>query len=401
MSRPLILFVIAAGFTPVAGAQVPPGAEPDLAAIDLPILATARERPEELMAFLFDPATPYTRALAAASRCGSVLPYRLVESLLRSREELHRELQLHQFGLATERVFAMPFGGSGPFARERTILGRAWTVPEERAPYPKTWEDACAAPWPWRSWQVADRAWLSVVQHIGAPFVGGADRNQAWLQRRDAWYAECLRWRTDDEASAQRFFEATSVPPHGKSLAVLARWRRIVLDPRTPITAARIAESIGNVHRQLLFGEPDARLACQILAADAVRASPHPHARWIGCYQCRWFTTVCDEQARETKQPCPPELLLAVGDLGAAPAPAGAVERWNQLYVFVFSVCEAVEKSPVLVERSGGWDKQDVAGKLAQFAAWWPTQRPQIEAQIAARAERVAAVRQQLEALAR
>jgi hypothetical protein len=81
---------------------------------------------------------------------------------------------------------------------------------------------------------------------------------------------------------------------------------------------------------------------------------------------------VRDAKMVEAHVPCPPEALLAVGDLAAAAPPTDAAARWTQLYVYAFSVCEAVD-SP------------------------WVTYRPAV----AARAEHLERLRKQLEEMAR
>lgn len=115
-----------------------------------------------------------------------------------------------------------------------------------------------------------------------------------------------------------------------KSLPLLARWRRILLDPRTPQTAARIAHCLGEAHRLQLYGGPEARFACQVLLADGLRQGANLQARFGCAYQLRGFLEVRDEQMQATPVPCPPEALLAAGDLGAAAPPAAVRPKVEQ-----------------------------------------------------------------------
>ena len=358
-----MLFLATAGI-----AQVPWDEVPDLTKVELPVLAEANNHPEVLWSFLIDPATPYEQALAAASRCGGVLPLRMVEPLLRARAELLREDQAHSFGMTRPKYWSGPPTSAVVVDRERRILGRAWMVPRPRVPYPTTWAAACEAPWPWRTAQVLERAWEAIVRWIGAPNTVDAQATREWQERSQQWYAECLRWRIDDDDSAAVFFEASSVPAHGKSLRVLARWRSILLHSRTPKTATKIAHALGGAHRLLLYGEPDARLACEVLVGDGVRSSPHLQARWGCAYQLGRFRTINDVRMGEAHVPCPPEALLTVGDLAAAPSPPNENEAWNQLYVYAFSVCDGDDLRPFRAERT---DQQDVSGLLTRFSEWW------------------------------
>lgn len=384
----------------IAHAQIAMDQEPDLAKVDLPILAAAREHPEALWAFLIDPTTPYTDAMAAATRGAEVFPLRLVRRLLLARTDLHREFRLHYCGFQPPKDWSLPMVAAEPPQPERRLLGRTWTLPKERTPYPTTWAEAAAAPWPWRTQQILDRCWDGLARRHSTQGIVDAGGLPQWLARVEAWYTECLTWNTDDDESAAVFFEATQNPVHTKSLPLLARWRRILLDPRTPQTAAQIANCLGESHRLQLYGDPATRLACEILLADGLRQSTNLQARFGCAYQLGRFTEVCDQHMVTTKVPCPPEALLAAGDLGAAPPPADLSGSWTQLYAYAYSVCEAVPDPPFVPDRGLSMQRHDIPGELAKFAAWWPAQRPAVEKQVQARAAELDKLRKRLEQLA-
>ncbi|MEZ6037281.1 MAG: hypothetical protein R3F29_07355 [Planctomycetota bacterium] len=377
--------------------------EPDLSKITLPILERAKEHPEELWQFLTDPATPFDQALAAADRCGTVFPLDQVRTLLMARQELAEQWIENGCGIAPHPLSSPPVPPPPPLGsrpgppRERLILGRAWTPPKHREPYPSTWEQAEEAPWPWRVNQVVRRTWTAVARPMG---YGGADGEKWWRQVRP-WFLECNRWPLATDADAQLYFEATSVPWQGKPTAVLARWRRILLDPNMPQAAARVANALGNVQSQLLHGDDDARLACRVLLVDGLTLGPHLRVRQNCAYQLPKFRTRYDSRMKAQPAACPAAAMLAVGDNGAAKRSQELGGEWNQLYVFAFSLCEALDAPPIAVERSVVDDRQDVPGKLAAFAAWWQEQRPTYVAAAAADEAELQRMRKRLEQLAR
>ena len=385
----LLPFLVLAAAGPC---QVTSSSQPDLAAIDLPVLAAARDRPEALWQFLTDPETPYAHAFAAANRCREVFALSLLRPLMRARAELHREHMLHWFG------HEEPRGSPGglprtDFARERRLLGRSFTLPATRLPYPDTWQEAEQAAWPWRVMRVLDHT-LPVIAPGGTP---------GELPRTLAWFAECLTWPIDADEDASMFVEATSAAAFTKTLPVLARWRRLMLDPNTPQAGLRAANALGGSHRNLLWGDAEARLACQLIAADGLQQSPHKRVRHECAFGLHLLSVTCasaNPSMTATRAPLPVEAVIAAADLAVAPAPAPA-DAWTNLYAWAFSVCEAVERPPFTVNRSIKWDGIEVRERLAGFARWWQEHRPALAVEARQRADVVADLRARLETMAR
>jgi hypothetical protein len=381
--------------TAISLAQVSPALEPDPSKVALPVLDAARERPEALWAFLIDPETPYEQAMAAAHRCRDVFSLRLLGPLWRAHDELQREHEMHWFGFVMPDR-ATPWNPPKDVARERHLLGRVFVLPEQHAPYPKTWADAVKAPWPWRVMHVLERVLITIAprgHELEQP------RNQAWL-------AECLTWSIDDDLSARIFVEATASVQHTKTLAVLAHWRRIVLDPNTPQAANRVASQLGAAHQLMLWGDADARLACHLIAADALSKSSNLLVRLQCGYALRALVqrcTLAKDGMKEDRGPLPVEAVIAVGDIALATPPlvSPAADAWNALCCYAFPVCDAVERPPFVANRNMKCDSPEVAQLRAQFAAWWGIERPKLELQAGERAAAMAALRERLEALAR
>ncbi|MEZ6037286.1 MAG: hypothetical protein R3F29_07380 [Planctomycetota bacterium] len=377
---------------------------PDLDAIELPGL----EHPEELWQFLTDPDTPFDQALAAAKRCGEAMPIGIARQVLLARRELLREEAEHRFWLTPPPTWSTPLQlrslDPGEHTRERTLLGRSWTPPAATTQYPTTWAEAAVAPWPWRVSQAVQATWKTIIAAIGRP-TASLD-NDDWWRRTEAWYAGCATWPIDTDSDALLYVEATSFPLHGKTTAVLARWRRILLDPRTPQAALLVAGSIGTAHRSFVRGDDDARQAHEVLLIDGLQHGPDLSLRWACSQQLRHFAVCLGDDMRERRVACPPEALLVTGNRAVAPGPDDiATASWperDQLTDYAYPVCEAVTDAPIAVERSGfGDDRELAARQLAAFAKWWEKRRPEIEALTKPRAAALQALRERLDKLAR
>ena len=82
---------------------------------------------------------------------------------------------------------------------------------------------------------------------------------------------------TDDEAF--RFIYATVGGSwvHAKSVPVMARWRRIALDPKLPGAANYVAQEIAGAGR--LWDHPQAADIAEIITTDILKSHKQDHAR--------------------------------------------------------------------------------------------------------------------------
>lgn len=327
---------------------------PDFFAIDLPVLELARTDPEAFWNFLVDPETPFEEMWAAGLRCKEVFPIELMPRLMRAMLELGQEQQLHAYSLGPPPGGSFPHGPeqSALAGRTRTILGREWIVPREVVPYPRTWEEECAAPWPWRVKRALWRTHASVAPR------GNGTRAQEWI-------AACLELPIETSDDAEVFVRATQSATHLKSIEVVARWRRIALDPRFERAAVSLASRLGEVHRQ--WDDTDGRLACRTLAADILRGTPHEEARERCAYSLRSLAQVASTKNGDGRGPAPAGAILAACQWAADPSSGTA---WERLYIYAFSVCEALEHPPFEPDRRMGHQSPEVDEQLALFNEW-------------------------------
>ena len=65
-------------------------------------------------------------------------------------DELEAEEAAHGFGFEPNPLWSRMIAGylMPADTNERLVLARPWSVPAERRPYPLTFEEEAAAPWP-------------------------------------------------------------------------------------------------------------------------------------------------------------------------------------------------------------------------------------------------------------
>lgn len=120
--------------------------------VDLPILDEARDDPEALWDFLTSPSTPFLERMAAAHRCGDVLP---TEIILRVFDAID-ELQFYDWGVLHHPLSSVGWPPDDIVVAQLQrgepidVLGHKWTPPDEPIEHPITWEEHVAAPWPWQ-----------------------------------------------------------------------------------------------------------------------------------------------------------------------------------------------------------------------------------------------------------
>lgn len=363
----------------------PPRPPVSLHEVPLPILEFAKDDPEALWEFLVDPETPYLEARAAAVRCRPVFSLKLIRPLQRANWELHSEALLHGNGVADS-----PNHSRVPrhhkiqdLEQERRILGRAWTLPKELPPYPHTWAEEAKAPWPWRVKKIVNATWQTVV-----PRSDPGERTQAWL-------AECMSWPIADDNDAWTFVVASSAASHTSTLPVLARWRKILLDQRMPEAAKLLAQRLGQKHRLMVNGPPEARLACQLIAADVLRSSPHELAREACAYQLSSLGQVFGVEPGDAEATLPAEALIAAADL-AMEVHLSPAERWRRTYYYAQWVIACIDDPTFSMDPRIDRESVEAQELPGKFKVWFETQRPVFQMQVDARADDIARLRARL-----
>ncbi len=289
------------------------------------VLDAALQRPQLLLEFLTDPGTSLPEAIVAAESFRGPLAANEIGSLVRARIELDREFGMHMFGVKTGKHWSIPGGKDGKpfFAPEwtemrgtlRSTLGQDWRIPKTQIDWPETWEQAMVAPWPWRAHQSVKR----FAQSIGPTGYGAPAR---------AWLAECSKLPLETPFDVQVYVESTMMARHLKTLEVLARWRVIALDPSFPSEAHRIAKELGEAARFSV--DDEVHLACRVVAADILNASPHPAAR----RECasRLSTFLMQPFKQELDRTSSPPLGKEVERARTGRIPAGAVIAARRLH---------------------------------------------------------------------
>ena len=74
-----------------------------------------------------------------------------------------------------------------------------------------------------------------------------------------------------------------------------------------------------------------------------------------------------------------PEPALALLALGKAATEAGLASQWDRLYCFAFSAGEALDRSPIQVDRHLDTKSPEVAKRLLQFGEWFRNEKPRLE----------------------
>ena len=121
-----------------------------------PGLSKALEDPESLWLFITAPGTSYLQRLAAALQGRDTFPVERIPRLMAAIGELRRESKLHYWGLEPRYQSAInmywrelpSLKNVVPKQRERTVLGKRWTIPTSELPFPYTIEEKERAPWP-------------------------------------------------------------------------------------------------------------------------------------------------------------------------------------------------------------------------------------------------------------
>lgn len=343
-----------------------PHAHPDFASITSDSLRAALAEPASLWNFIVDPSTSHTERMAAAVQGARVLPFDSLPRLMSAIGELRREAAVHRWAIAPHPHDSAPDAigvlGLDGIARERTVLGRAWSLPSVRTPFPLTWEEECAAPWPWQ-----------VAQALGYLFGGLVERGKF---DGAGWHAAALTlpWNTDE--AALLFLEASGANVYDITLPVLARWRAIALHPDMPKAASRVATELADVQR--LWLDPRSGDFAALLALDVLRSSPHIEARRRAAYSVETMAHTVKEERQGPQglrssfklPPLPPIAAALQLELGRA-ALAAREDEWTRLYVYVFSLCACLEPAPIAVDRSMNPRAPAVSEMLRAFEAWF------------------------------
>ena len=297
--------------------------------------------------------------------------------LMSALGELRREEEFHNWGFEPRNDIARwrfypgeerSLKDLSPEVRQRTILGSKWTVPPVRSEYPRRLREQEKAPWPW---QVKEALEDLLTRSRPAHWVGeqpgqGSDRERRWLAA-----ALTMPWKTDEEACL--FVEATEVCTHFKTMAVMGRWRQIALNPATPNAASMVVADLRDATS--LWDDPRSQAVAQVLTLDVFRGASHNrYLREQAAYGLRAMREVL-RGGKEIRRPEPASAILAVAKMALDPKNGDA---WTRLYVYAYSVCEALDAPPIPVNRSLDPKSPEVEALLLKFDRWLATNERQL-----------------------
>ena len=264
------------------------------------------------------------------------------------------ERLLHNFGLRPHPNWAYhEFPGQKwpSFAgTTRNILGREWVVPDTTSAFPILWDEVCAGPWPLRVYRILRQTWNTV-----AP--------RGPTQRAHEWVAACLQLPFENADDVMLFVRATHGSMHLKSVEIVARWRKIALDPRFTPAALIIADRLGEVHRQ--WDDARGKLAVRTLAADLIALAPDEGTRRRCASRLGQLSFSSSRQ--DARGPAPAGAILAACSRADEPAAGSEFER---LYRYAMNVCDAVQDPPFVPDRYMGSKSPLVGEQLKLFYTW-------------------------------
>jgi len=347
---------------------------PDLSKVSSPALSEAVKNAESLWKFMTAPDTPYTDRRAAALQGREVFPVEWLPQLMAAIGELRKEAPQHHWGLRPHPHNNIPYPPNWLDAklkkmsadqRRRLILGHQWKLPQQASDYPLTWEEEAKAPWPWQVQQTLDDLFVFV-----RPNYRDEAKAKRWLKA--AMQMPCT---TDDEAKL--FVEASRWSTHFKTMDVMARWRQIALCREFPGAAANAGVYVGEAIR--LWDDSRSQAVGQVIVVDILKHSPHKEAKHRAAYGLRHFRErwrAGRYAGKVLRMPEPVTAIITASQMALDPKNG---DEWTRLYVYAFSVCEALDSPPMKPDRDMDPESEKVGRALTKFASWFKANRRKLE----------------------
>ena len=176
---------------------------------------------------------------------------------------------------------------------------------------------------------------------------------------------------TDDEAKL--LLEASHGTSHYKTPAIMAAWRNMALNPQFPIAAIQVGASYADATR--LWNDPRSWAIGAAGMAEILRDTPHPQARHsVGAWARSLREVFVDGHDR--RRPLPAAVILEMSRLALD---YRVEDQWTRLYVYAFSVIEALDEPPFPAARNMEPSSPDVARRLGEFGDWFAQHRRELE----------------------
>lgn len=339
----------------LAEANPTPGST-ELQAVRSDRVTRALRSPDDLWAFVTSPEPTYLERRAAAYQAKGLVPVAWLPKIWRAIGELRREGAADDFGLKPHPLSSIVYMPRGPRPEgPRQILGHAWTPPAQPLDYPLTPKEREGAPWPWQVQEALRDLNASLLPSTYAPL----EREKA-----DAYLAAVLTMPCATDEEATWLISAVQGSSHYKTPAIMATLRNIALNPRLPLAAVQVGTTYADATR--LWDDPRSWDIGAAGLLEILRNSPHTEGRRNTAYSARSLRERFAD-GRTTSRPVPAAVILEMSRLALDPA---AGDEWTRLYVYAFSVIEALDEKPFVVNRGMHPASPDVQRRLKDFAAW-------------------------------
>jgi hypothetical protein len=342
--------------------------EPDpseLMALRTPRIAQALRSADSLWAFVTLPEPFFLDRRAAARQGGKLIPLAWMPKLWRAIGELRREEALHNWGLDYPPVSAIArFNRSPKPPHARTILEHLWTLPDTLTDYPLTPEERERAPWPWQVQQALWDLYAGLIPSTYSPL----DRDQA-----EAYLAAVLTMPCNTDEEAQWIVDASQGSSHFKTPAIMAVLRNIAVNPKFPLAATRASGMFADATR--LWDDPQSWWIGYAGTLDILRQAPKAVVD-NAAYWTRDLRLVFRDGS-EQKRPLPAEVILQLSRLALDPKTGS---DWTRLYVYAFSVLEALDQRPFQADRRMDPQSPQVQERLIEFRDWYKGHTAELEA---------------------
>jgi hypothetical protein len=341
--------------------------EPDaseLMELRTPPIAQALQSAEALWNFVTLPEPFYRERRAAALQGRKLVPLEWLPKLKRSLGELTREQSLHNWGMQFHPLDSRG-GARTDTSSPRRILGQVWKPPADRIDFPLKPEEREQAPWPWQVQQALQDLFSGLVPSTYAPL----QRDKA-----EAYLSTVLTMPCDSDEEARWLVEAAEASSHFKTPAVMAALRNIAVNRRMPDTASYAAQLYADATR--LWDDPRSWPLGYAGLLDILRRTPHTSARHQAAYSVRNLR-VGFRGGKEYRRPIPAAVIVEMSHLALDPR---AGSDWDRLYIYAFSICEALEDPPFPAARQLDPQSPRVAELLEEFRRWRETHSREFQA---------------------
>jgi hypothetical protein len=316
----------------------------------------ALRSPDSVLALVTRPEAFYLERRAAAVQARGLIPMDWAPRLWRLIGELRGFDQ--SWAMKPHPLSAAPFPWAPRDTATRLVLGTPWTPPRAPPDYPLTPDERERAPWPW---QVEQALWDLLATILPSTF------QPLERDRADAYLAQVMTMPCGTSQEAQLFAEAAGASSHYKTPAVMGALRNIAVRGALAPADVRVSGSFADATR--LWDDPRAWGIGAAGLLDILRRATGP-ARESGVY---WIRSLREGFGPTVvRRPLPAAVVLAASGLALDPASG---DEWKRLYVYGFSVVEALDQRPFEPERGLDPGSPRVAELLAAFGRWFAAHR--------------------------